>query len=199
MTILYGRQQRPQRYFDAHFQTDAIKVLPAQYCATDEDLMLVTVLGSCVSVCLHDPQAGVGGMNHFILPGKGHDTRMEPARFGTGAMALLLSALFELGARRQRLQATLCGAGNVLSGLSSARIGQANADFVHTFLRDEHIRVIAQDLLGQHARRLHFFPARGNALVYRVEPLPDAPNGTDLPAGLSHPARRKSDRRPDSA
>ena len=30
--------------------------------------MLVTVLGSCVAACIRDPIAGVGGMNHFMLP-----------------------------------------------------------------------------------------------------------------------------------
>ena len=38
------------------------------YVTSDPAIMLTTILGSCVAMCLRDPLAGVGGMNHFLLP-----------------------------------------------------------------------------------------------------------------------------------
>ncbi|MBP8120960.1 MAG: hypothetical protein KAY04_06910, partial [Burkholderiales bacterium] len=58
----------PTRYFDKKFGIEAAKILPGEYFATDKDMVLVTVLGSCVAACIRDPRAGVGGMNHFMLP-----------------------------------------------------------------------------------------------------------------------------------
>jgi len=58
-------------YYDRRFNTQAIKVLPGEYYATQDDTMIVTVLGSCVSVCLRDRYSGIGGLNHFMLP---HDS-----------------------------------------------------------------------------------------------------------------------------
>src|SRR6478609_9217290 len=59
----------PVRYFDRDFQVDAVKILPGQYYASKGEGSIATVLGSCVSTCLWDSAARIGGMNHFMLPG----------------------------------------------------------------------------------------------------------------------------------
>ena len=51
----------PTLYFDKHFQMQAAKILPGEYYATSRDMVLVTVLGSCVAACIRDRQSGVGG------------------------------------------------------------------------------------------------------------------------------------------
>jgi SAM-dependent methyltransferase len=63
---------QPTRYHDKAFACEAVKILPGEYFATDRDMALVTVLGSCVAACLRDPVAGIGGMNHFMLPERRH-------------------------------------------------------------------------------------------------------------------------------
>ena len=55
-------------YFDPHFQYNAVKVLPGEYFVSNEDLVIMTVLGSCIAACLWDSRMRVGGMNHFMLP-----------------------------------------------------------------------------------------------------------------------------------
>ena len=61
-------EKSPSRYFDKKFGMEAAKILPGEYFATDKNMLLVTVLGSCVAACVRDSRAGVGGMNHFMLP-----------------------------------------------------------------------------------------------------------------------------------
>ena len=58
-------------FYDAHFRNDAVKILPGEYFVYDEDMLIMTTLGSCIAACLWDRQAKVGGMNHFMLPDEG--------------------------------------------------------------------------------------------------------------------------------
>ena len=105
------------RYFDTRFQLEAIKILPGQCYAARRDVMIVTVLGSCVSACLWDASACVGGMNHFMLPGKARspeDVASVSARLGVYAMELLINQVVKLGAARPKLVAKVFGGGKVL-------------------------------------------------------------------------------------
>jgi chemotaxis protein CheD len=154
-------------YYDNQLQTYALRLLPADYVATNQPIALVTLLGSCVAACLFDAGAAVGGMNHFMLPG-GDDGDATCARYGANAMELLINDLLKRGARRNRLQAKVFGGGNVLSGFHSDPIGTRNARFVLEYLRAEDIPVRAQDLGDIHARKVGFFAQTGRTLVKRL-------------------------------
>lgn len=153
-------------YFDAALQTQAFRLLPADYLVTDQPVALVTLLGSCVAACLFDPVARLGGMNHFMLPGEPTDGTC--ARYGANAMELLINDLLKGGARRQRLQAKVFGGGNVLSGFHTDPIGTRNAQFVLDYLKAERIPVLAQDLGDTQARKVGFFAQTGRSLVKRL-------------------------------
>ena len=153
----------PGRYFDAALQTEALKLLPADYAVSDEPIALVTLLGSCVAACLWDPLLRVGGMNHFMLP----DGDGSCARYGANAMELLINDLLKRGARRARLQAKAFGGGNVLRGFADP-VGSRNARFILDYLAAERIPLVAQDLGDIHPRKIAFFPQTGRALVRRL-------------------------------
>ena len=154
-------------YFDPALGTQAIRLLPADYMATDAPVALVTLLGSCVAACLYDPALQLGGMNHFMLPG-GDINDATSARYGVNAMELLINDLLKRGARRQRLQAKVFGGGNVLSGFHSDPIGTRNANFVQAYLAAEGIPVVASDLGDNQARKVCFFVQSGRSLVKRL-------------------------------
>ncbi len=157
----------PDSYYDGALRTHAIRLLPADYRASDRPLALVTLLGSCVAACLYDPALSLGGMNHFMLPG-GAGNDATSARYGAHAMELLINDLLKRGARRQRLQAKVFGGGNVLSGFHNAPIGTRNAAFVVEYLAAERIPVVAQDLGDVHPRKVCFFVQSGRTLVKRL-------------------------------
>jgi chemotaxis protein CheD len=140
-----------------------INIVQGEYRVGDgEDLALTTVLGSCVAACLHDPNARVGGMNHFLLPGDDHAFKPRDAeRYGVHLMELLVNGLMQLGARRDRLQAKLFGGARVVRGLSD--VGRKNGEFAERFLRYEGIKIVSQDLGGEKGRRLQYWPASGRA------------------------------------
>lgn len=133
---------------------------------SDPNVMLTTILGSCVAMCLRDPETGVGGMNHFLLPegaGAGTDAGR---RYGAYAMELLINDVLKAGGRRDRLEAKLFGGGRMFDALKD--VGMANADFAERFLRDEAIPVVGGSLRGSGGRRLHYWPVSGRALQRAV-------------------------------
>lgn len=166
-------REGPLFYHDKALGSDAAKLLPAEFFATDRDMVLVTVLGSCVAACLRDPSARVGGMNHFMLP-DGDARADEPARYGSHAMELLINELLKLGARRDRLEAKVFGGGNVLQGFTQSPVGTRNAEFIRRYLGAERVRIVAEDLGGIHPRKVGFFPVDGRAFVKRLPHAHDA-------------------------
>lgn len=174
MEFDYVSHLAPSTYFDRQFDTEAVKILPGEYFVTQRSLLIVTVLGSCVSVCLRDRLSGIGGMNHFMLPGntdEGFGPVSASARYGVYAMELLINHLLKLGARRNQLEAKVFGGGCVLRGMTANHVGQRNAEFVLDYLHTEAIPIIAQDLLDIYPRKVYFFPDSGRVLVKKLKSL----------------------------
>jgi chemotaxis protein CheD len=185
----------PARYFDRDFQVEAVKILPGQYhaCRGDEG-SIATVLGSCVSTCLWDSRTRIGGMNHFMLPGEPGSTMSpwaESARFGLYAMEVLINEMLHLGADRRRMVAKVFGGARVLQGFDSLDVGAQNSQFVLQFLREEGIPLAAQDLMGVHPRKLHFFPATGKVQVKKLTLHPEEVQRQDREY-LARLARRRA-------
>lgn len=166
------------QFYDNNFNENAIKVLPGEYYATKERKLIVTVLGSCVSVCLRDPMTGVGGMNHFLLPtDEREDSGMltASARYGVYAMEILINHLMKLGARKEDLQAKIFGGANVLPGMPNSKVGEKNAEFVRLYLSKEHIEVYSSDLQGAQPRKVFFFTDTGKVLIKKLKTAHIAP------------------------
>ena len=159
-------------YFDNTHNIETAKLLPGEYFVCKRNMMLVTVLGSCVAACIRDTRTGIGGMNHFMLPDSEiEQTEATGARYGTYAMEILINHLLKLGARRENLEAKVFGGGNVLRGLMQANVGHKNALFVESFLEMENIRITARDLEDVYPRKIYYFPANGRVLVKRLRVL----------------------------
>ncbi|MCY1165711.1 chemoreceptor glutamine deamidase CheD [Polaromonas sp.] len=164
-------------YFDREFGVEAVKLLPGEYYVTSRDMVLTTVLGSCVSACVRDNTAGIGGMNHFMLPEDMNPASRDTAaamRYGAYAMEMLLNELFRGGARRERLEAKVFGGGAVLANMTLLNIGERNADFVLRYLQMEQVRIAAQDLRGSLPRRINYFPVSGRVTVRKLRQKDDA-------------------------
>lgn len=162
-------------YFDRTFNCEAAKISPGEYYYTDHDMMIVTVLGSCVSACIRDTKTGIGGMNHFMLPesaGADKDSPIsESMRYGTYAMEVLINQLLRNGAKREHLEAKIFGGGNVLRSFTTNNVGDRNASFVKKYLKEEGIRVTGEDLLDIYPRKVYYFPKTGKVLVKKLKQL----------------------------
>ena len=129
---------------------------------SDADEMFTTILGSCVAACIRDDRAGVGGMNHFLLP-EVDDARKRGSaeRFGAHLMELLVNALLQRGARRERMEAKLFGGAKTIVGCTD--VGEHNASFAEGFLKREGIALLGGCVRGNRGRRLQYWPVSGRA------------------------------------
>jgi chemotaxis protein CheD len=158
-------------YFDNHFKKPGVKLLPNEFYMTSEDMVLVTVLGSCVAACINDRTAGIGGMNHFMLPDDGADASSaasDSMRYGAYAMEVLINELIKRGGRRERFEAKVFGGGAVLAGMTTINIGDRNSEFVRRYLALEKIRIVAEDLQGMYPRKVAFMPRTGQVMVKKL-------------------------------
>lgn len=169
MQHAYDESLANNRYFDRQFDSEAAKILPGEYFVTDQSMLLVTVLGSCVAACIRDTDSGIGGMNHFMLPDDGgRDILGSSARYGTYAMEILINHLLKMGARKNRLEAKVFGGGAVLASLASSNVGAKNAEFVLSYLKTEKIPIVAKDLLDSYPRKVYYFPETGRVMLKKL-------------------------------
>ena len=140
-----------------------VHIIQGDCYVTDEpDTVLTTVLGSCVAACMRDPVLGIGGMNHFLLPGDGERTKTgEAERFGVYLMELLGNGLLQRGASRQSLETKLFGGARTVRGF--ADIGAKNFEFAKRFLDNESICYVGGSCGGDQGRRIEFQPSTGKA------------------------------------
>jgi chemotaxis protein CheD len=151
-------------FYESHFKTEAVRVLPGEYFVDNEDVLIVTTLGSCIAACLWDREARVGGMNHFMLPEGSGDS----GRYGSFAMELLINQMMKRGASRITMEAKVFGGGQIISGMNTLNVGERNTSFVLDYLKAERISIVSRDVLGPHPRKVCFLPASGKAMVKRL-------------------------------
>lgn len=154
-------------FYDAHFKNEAVKVLPGEYFVHDEDILIMTTLGSCIAACIWDRNLRIGGMNHFMLP-DGTGTGADAGRYGSFAMELLINELVKRGATRSTMEAKVFGGGAVISGMNSINVGERNTKFVLDYLATERITVVSKDVMDVYPRKVCFLPHSGKAMVKRL-------------------------------
>jgi len=135
--------------------------------ASKTPVVMNTLLGSCVAVCLYDPVLGAGGMNHILLPTC--QAGDKSPRCGIHAMELLINELMKLGGDRRKFIAKAFGGANVLPGIRMPSVGDGNASFVREFLVTERIPLVAERMGGNHAVHLYFWTDSGKATVHTVD------------------------------
>jgi chemotaxis protein CheD len=157
----------------SQFEQELITIHPGEYYATKDDTIISTILGSCIAVGFFDFEAGMGGLNHFMLPGDASKIdllRSPNAKYGMYAMELLINDLMKLGARRGALKAKVFGGGSVLrfSKGESSKIPANNIEFAFEYLRKEGIPVLASDVGGREPRKIFFYARTGKVLLKRI-------------------------------
>ncbi|MEI8395683.1 MAG: chemotaxis protein [Rhodospirillaceae bacterium] len=156
VTHSFGEHLSP--YFDHDLNAEVVQIVIGEYAITSRaDQVLVTTLGSCVAACARDPVAGIGGMNHFLLPESVEGA--VTSRYGRTAMDELITALVEAGCRRERLEFKVFGAARTVSG--HLDIGLLNADFILSYLKREGLTLVGRDLGGAFARQVFYYPLTG--------------------------------------
>jgi chemotaxis protein CheD len=166
----------PNFYYDNYFDIDAVKIVPGEYYVTSRPILIVTVLGSCVAVCVRDRESGIGGMHHLMLPPQRKDggSADDSAYYGNRAMDVLIDHLLEMGARYGNLEAKLFGGGELFKNDRFDNPGRRTADFIRNYLKLKAIPVVAEDLYDRYPRKIYFFPEQGKVMVKKLVRLHNA-------------------------
>mgnify|MGYP001801415389 CR=1 FL=1 len=167
-----------QRFQDNERGKLSAKVLPGEYYVTQSDELISTVLGSCVAACIRAPLTEVGGMNHFMLPGRGVSANTGGAgerslKYGTNAMRSLIDTIVRWKGTRESLEVKLFGGAAVMD-FDMNQIGDENVACVRQYVREHRLNVLAEDLGGDWPRKVVFEPATGKVWVRRLRRLQTA-------------------------
>jgi chemotaxis protein CheD len=131
------------------------------------------VLGSCIAACVRDPIAGLGGMNHFMLPvdksAAAASELSDANRYGNYAMENLVNALLSRGAKRERLEFKLFGGGRIMASMTN--IGWYNIGFAFDYIYTEGFKIVAQDIGDVFPRKVIYYPNSGRARVRRLNKM----------------------------
>lgn len=155
-------------YFDTKFNCDAIRVLPGEYYISKNNRLMMTILGSCVAACIWDEKRGIGGINHFMLPGESCSQTDNSPRYGHYAMDILIRQIIQLGGRHEDLVAKVFGGGKIIDRFMSIDIGLSNSDFIIDYLNNASIPILASDFGDIYPRKVYFFPKTGKVLVRKL-------------------------------
>jgi chemotaxis protein CheD len=159
-----------RRMRDNRFPYEIASILPGEFFVSREPMIVYTVLGSCISACIRDPIAGVGGMNHFMLPEPtevAHDSWGESTRYGSYAMESLINEILKRGGLKSRLEIKLFGAGKIYEG--SIDVGANNAKWVIGYLKSEGLGTVNTDLGDVCPRKVYYFTDSGRVLIKKIE------------------------------
>jgi chemotaxis protein CheD len=167
-----------KRYYDRQRDCITAKILPGEFYVTKNHELITTVLGSCVSACIRDPDFGIGGMNHFMLPANGDaditnvaDSRSDAARYGNYAMEQLINEILKNGGRRDALEIKVFGGGRVIQHMTHTDVGGRNIKFVIKYLAAEGLQIAAQDLGDIYPRKIVYDPFTGKVQVKKLRSL----------------------------
>jgi chemotaxis protein CheD len=159
-----------RRMRDIRFPHEIASILPGEFFVSKEPMVVYTVLGSCISACIRDPIAGVGGMNHFMLPEPkegGSDSWGESTRYGSYAMESLINEILKRGGLKTRLEIKLFGAGKIYDG--NIDVGANNAKWVIGYLKREGLATVKTDLGDVFPRKIYYHTDSGRVLMKKIE------------------------------
>ncbi len=166
-----------KRYWDQENHLIAAKLLPGEFYVTTDEEMITTVLGSCISACICDAVAGIGGMNHFMLP-LSSQSRLDSStesivgsafRYGNYAMEHLINTILRNGGKRKNLEVKLFGGGKIIATLSD--VGSRNIEFVLDYVDTESLKLVSQDLGDIYPRKVNYYPHSGRVRMRKIKDL----------------------------
>jgi len=178
MAVGYERENLPScwqefnhinRYWDKLTGLSTAKILPGEFYVTAHKEAIVTILGSCISACIRDPKAGIGGMNHFMLPISKSATvsqTADAARYGNFAMEQMINDILRNGGNRKNLEIKIFGGGRVMRGITD--VGKKNIAFVKEYITLEDLNLLAEDVGGNYPRKVMYLPKTGQVKMKKL-------------------------------
>jgi chemotaxis protein CheD len=161
-----------KRAWNDSYDAYAARLMPGEYYVTLHNEGVYTTLGSCISACIRDRVAGIGGMNHFMLPASADMNGWKSAglsvinRYGNFAMEHLINDILKNGGKRQNLEVKVFGGGRIIANMTD--VGMRNINFVRDYIQTEGLKIVSEDVGDVYPRMVVYFPATGKVRVKRL-------------------------------
>ena len=144
-------------------------LLPSELFSSREPHLVNTILGSCISVCLHDRVLNIGGINHYMLP-YWNGVGLATPKYGNIAIEKLITQLQQMGSIKSNLVAKVFGGGEVINvGNNTFNIGKRNIEVAMSMLADHNIKIVASDTGGVLGRKLQFNTQTGTVMMKAIQ------------------------------
>jgi chemotaxis protein CheD len=130
---------------------------PGEFHITSKPMILETLVGSCVCVCLYNFKNGWAAMNHFLSDRPANKNDNNIGKYGSTSTRHVIDKLMSIDNALFHYRAMVFGGASVIKtvGLKSD-IGSRNIDIALQILTDAHIRIIKMEISGKRGRRVTF-------------------------------------------
>lgn len=166
-----GSFKHIRRTRDSRFEHDLAVIMPGQYFVSQLPMVIYTILGSCISVCIRDPLLNIAGMNHFMLPAPneagGKDSWSDSARYGSFAMELLINDILKRGGKKNRFEIKVFGGAKIYEGDND--VGASNASWIMKYLHREGLKPLKTDVGDIFPRKIYFYTDTGKVLMKKID------------------------------
>jgi len=143
---------------------------PGRMFVSDRPVLVKTILGSCVAVCLYDPRRRVGGVNHYLLAYPGKNDVGDGGRYGSTSLQMLIDRIQDAGAQLPQLRAVVVGGGRPVGSDRGPQVGEGNRQVALDVLRRFGIPILREETGGEFGRRLFFNTGTGEVIVSIIAP-----------------------------
>lgn len=134
--------------------------------------ILRTILGSCIGICLYDPQSKVAGLSHIMLPSSNTSREVNHRKYADTAIPILIEEMIMGGAKQNRLTAKIIGGAMMLKMMKDSmmsEIGKNNAVKVREVLAEKGIPIIAEAVGGDFGRTIDFYAETGLIKIKSID------------------------------
>ncbi len=137
------------------------------------DVLVAYGLGSCVGVCLYDPDVKVAGLAHVMLPNSAEAISQNPVgKFADRAVPMLLEEIVKLGGNPRRLMCKIAGGAQMLIApgfpAGGFNIGERNVEAVRAALERYKVALRKAETGGTRGRTLSLYAATGRVMVRTI-------------------------------
>lgn len=122
------------------------------------DVIVTHALGSCIGIAIHDAEAGVGGILHYMLPKSTIDEKkaeQNPFMFADTGIPLFFQKAYNMGAKKESLRVVMAGGSNLFEENDMFAIGKRNVVMARKLFWKNSIIIDKEDVGGNISRTFY--------------------------------------------
>lgn len=137
----------------------------------DPGSIMTIGLGSCIGIALYDKTTKVAGLAHIMLPDSTQfKSNTNPMKFADLAIPMLIDKMEKQGCNKRNMVAKIAGGASMFNFSDKSiisDIGKRNSDAVRKALKDEAIRIVAEETGGNKGRTM-ILKANDGSVILKV-------------------------------